>query len=327
MLFKIFLMAFLVLFASAQDLDKNEHDPTSDYVLEKAKDGLVKFDIVGDTSHLFADEDFEKKEVYLLHENKLDPETTESQEQQQTENLNAPPLPNDSVSSGSKQPDPDCNGWNITTFDRSTNVVFLINGSTLTHLMAGSDPNECFTVMFYVPWCPYSAELAPIYNALPRAFLNMDFYAFDVSKSIGYNTKFGTSAVPMIIVFKQKQILGKFNYTDKHLDDFIEFVSNKTGYPENKTIIIEYYDYQGPVPTEPTQTYDYYLLVSWCFLLFVLFDCLLRKTKFISFTLSLINKLLDFVLNRNEILGLPQPPERAMIQDNNQAQVNHLHID
>lgn len=121
-----------------------------------------------------------------------------------------------------------CLSTNLTAA-RSENKVKLVNGSYLTRLLSESAPHECFLVLFYVPWCPFSARLAPFYNALPKAFLNLDILAFDVSKSIGYNTKFGTSAVPIVLLFQQKNVLAKFNYTEKNLTDFIEFVSLKTG--------------------------------------------------------------------------------------------------
>ena len=60
---------------------------------------------------------------------------------------------------------------------------------------------------------------------LSLTIVKLKFY-FKFSR---YNTKFGTSAVPIIIVFKQRNVLGQFNYTDKKLDDYIEFIANKTG--------------------------------------------------------------------------------------------------
>lgn len=111
---------------------------------------------------------------------------------------------------------------------REHNSVQLVNGSALTQHLSDTTETECFLVLFYVPWCPFSTRLAPIYNALPRAFANFDVLAFDVSKSIGYNSKFGTSSVPLIILFQHKSILAKFNYTSKGLSDYIDFVSNRT---------------------------------------------------------------------------------------------------
>ena len=165
-----------------EDIEHYIDDPL--FVAKELKEGPVKFEIVGDTSHLFADEDFEKKEVYLLHNNKQSTSTTSStqagQEENETKTQNSQPPKNSSNKSN-----PNCSGFNLTEF-RETNQVVLVNGSRLTQLLSESGANDCFLVLFYVPWCPFSAKLAPIYNALPRAFLNLDILAFDVSKSIGY---------------------------------------------------------------------------------------------------------------------------------------------
>ena len=165
-----------------EDIEHYIDDPL--FVAKELKEGPVKFEIVGDTSHLFADEDFEKKEVYLLHNNKQSTLTTSStqagQEENETKTQSSLPPKNSSNKSN-----PNCSGFNLTEF-RETNQVVLVNGSRLTQLLSESGANDCFLVLFYVPWCPFSAKLAPIYNALPRAFLNLDILAFDVSKSIGY---------------------------------------------------------------------------------------------------------------------------------------------
>lgn len=110
------------------------------------------------------------------------------------------------------------------------NKVKIVNGSILSLMLAESMAKDCFIVLFYVPWCPFSIRIAPYYNALPRAFNQpLTILAFDVSQSTGYNTKFGTSAVPMILIFQQKNVVAKYNHTAKNLTDLIEFVSKNTG--------------------------------------------------------------------------------------------------
>ena len=163
----LFSFLYFVFFNKAQsqvneiDLEETTRDKETssvEYVLDEPvniKDGPVKFEIVGDTAHLFEPEDFEKKEVFLLHENKDDTN-------KDTSKLNTTEFAFDSTSNqtdGNNQTQttkgfnrfthPECNGYN-TTPHRDLNLVFRINGSSLTHLMAGSDPNDCFTVLFYV---------------------------------------------------------------------------------------------------------------------------------------------------------------------------------
>jgi len=123
----------------------------------RIKDGPIKIEIVGDTAHLFEAEDFEKKEVFLLH-TKEDASTdapmlnsTEHSMSNQTDNNDTSTY--NQTASATKNfnriTHPECNGYNSTPH-RSLNLVFRINGSSLTHLMSGSDPNDCFTVLFYV---------------------------------------------------------------------------------------------------------------------------------------------------------------------------------
>ncbi|CAF0800743.1 unnamed protein product [Brachionus calyciflorus] len=276
--------------------DKNEEN-------EIIKSAEVKFDIIGDTSHLFAPEDFEKKEVILLH-NSTTNQTTEPQKL--------------------KSNHPECLKKNSTNL-LVPNSVKLVNGLKLTQILYDSQINECFFVLFYVPWCPFSAKLAPIFNALPRAFSNLDFLAFDVSKSIGYNTKFGTSAVPMLILFQQRNIISKFNFTDKNLLDFIEFVSNKTGFEGDKSVHLNETDFEGPVPTVPIIGPDYYLWLAWAFLIFVSFDFLIRKT---NLKIQICRMIRYFILFFRPIrlIELDEPIRLPAIQNANQNNA-HPHSD
>jgi hypothetical protein len=146
------------------------------------KDGPIKIEIVGDSKHLFSDEDFEKKEVVLLRENNQSnsSQVPSVQSNDDTNKTNAPKRKNQSTNPNQS----DCLNSNLTVF-REKNTVQLVNGSRLSSLLSESEANQCFLVLFYVPWCPFSTRLAPIYNALPKAFPNLDLLAFDVSKSIG----------------------------------------------------------------------------------------------------------------------------------------------
>lgn len=134
-------------------------------------DGPVKLSIEGDTSHLFSEEDFEKKVAVLLRPEDETNQATNSIEADK----NTTTAVNETII---------CAKSNLTTF-RDFNTVQLVNGSHLSHLLAESGPSDCFLVLFYASWCKFSARVAPFYNALPRAFPNLDILAFDVSKSIG----------------------------------------------------------------------------------------------------------------------------------------------
>ena len=210
-----------------QDVSSNNQEPDhqADGFL---KDGPVQFEVIGDTSHLFSDEDFEKREAQLLYDvttKETASDAADPEAKPKASSSNEKPVLNVSNSTGNGFK---CLRSNLTSY-RDSNLVQIVNGSRLTSLLSNSEPTYCFLVLFYVPWCPFSARLAPIYNALPRAFLNLDILAFDVSSSFGYNTKFGTSAVPMIILFQNKNVLARFNYTRKNLTNYLEFIANNTG--------------------------------------------------------------------------------------------------
>ena len=117
---------------------------------------------------------------------------------------------------------------------------------------------------------------------------------FENFKFKRYNTKFGTSTVPMIILFKHKSPLAKFNYTHKNLTEYIDFISNKTGFEANRSINISESDFEGPVPTIPVERFDYYLFISWLFVMFVSIDFMLRKSLFKLFLSSGLRRLVEY---------------------------------
>jgi hypothetical protein len=55
-------------------------------------------------------------------------------------------------------------------------------------LMDFLNPNgsDCTLVLFYTPWCRFSASLAPHFNSLPRAFPALHFLALDASQHSRY---------------------------------------------------------------------------------------------------------------------------------------------
>ena len=224
------ILLFLLKEVKCEDEDVN--NLFEDTQRSQIQDGPVQFEIVGDTSHLFADEDFEKKEVILLGDTNANTNTESRIPQSDYIEILRDSI--NSFSNSSEKTPKKPSKCTLSSRPTDPNSVQLINGSALTQHLSDTNETECFLVLFYVPWCPFSARLAPIYNALPRAFANFDILAFDVSKSIGYNSKFGTSSVPMIILFQHKNIVTKFNYTNKSLIDYIDFVYNRTGNSDTK---------------------------------------------------------------------------------------------
>lgn len=64
------------------------------------------------------------------------------------------------------------------------NTLFLLPQDLMDFL----NPNgsDCTLVLFYTPWCRFSASLAPHFNSLPRAFPALHFLALDASQHSRY---------------------------------------------------------------------------------------------------------------------------------------------
>ncbi|XP_045214694.1 thioredoxin domain-containing protein 15-like [Mercenaria mercenaria] len=164
-----------------------------------------------------------------------------------------------------------CTGKNVT--DNVNATVKLITTAQLLQLL-NFDKNDtenvtdCLLVMFYAPWCHFCAKVAPHYNALARAFPQLDFVAVDTAQFSNLLARFGTVSVPNILVFHQSRAAVKFNQTERTFVNFVTFVTNATGLEANSTVNVTDADYLGPVPSVPTDEPDYLLLISWIFVIF-----------------------------------------------------------
>jgi hypothetical protein len=141
-------------------------------VPEPTGNGNIRFDVIGDTSHLFLDEDFDKVQAQLLYNDRNDSKSNADDDKGAS---------NSTVAANKTKSQIVCNRKPYTE-----NVVQILNGSMLTVQLTESNANDCFVVMFYASWCKFSAQLAPFYNALPKAFSQLDIFALDLSKSVGY---------------------------------------------------------------------------------------------------------------------------------------------
>lgn len=78
-----------------------------------------------------------------------------------------------------------CTGKNITENVNAT--VKLITTAQLLQMLSfekndTENVTDCLLVMFYAPWCHFCAKIAPYYNALARAFPQLDFVAVDTAQ-------------------------------------------------------------------------------------------------------------------------------------------------
>ncbi|XP_069892548.1 thioredoxin domain-containing protein 15 [Dipodomys merriami] len=136
-------------------------------------------------------------------------------------------------------------------------------------LMDFLNPNgsDCTLVLFYTPWCRFSASLAPHFNSLPRAFPTLHFLALDASRHSSLSTRFGTVAVPNILLFQGAKPMARFNHTDRTLETLKVFIFNQTGIEAKKNVVVTQADQIGPLPSTLIKTVDWLLVFSLFFLI------------------------------------------------------------
>ena len=152
--------------------------------------------------------------------------------------------------------------------------VEIVNGTQFLKLMSERhNPNitnrstegECSLVIFYAPWCPFSASAAPSFNGLARLYPDVALYAVDSSKYQSINTQFGILALPTLIIFHNTKPISKFNQSDYMLENFSKFVNTFTGLEPALPVKLMDRDMEGPVPTKAVPEPDYYLYLAWTF--------------------------------------------------------------
>ncbi|XP_071106492.1 thioredoxin domain-containing protein 15-like [Haliotis cracherodii] len=169
---------------------------------------------------------------------------------------------------GSKKYKFQCIGRNVT--ENTTLEVRLVNSSTLLEVLSfdkNRTTGDCVLVMFYAPWCQFCAKTAPHYNALARAYPQLEVLAVDAVHFSNLNARFGTVAVPNVMLFHQSRSAVRFNHTERVFHSFIQFIKNVTGLEPNTTVNVTEGDFQGPLPSVPTEDPDYLLWMAWVFVL------------------------------------------------------------
>ncbi|XP_050394619.1 thioredoxin domain-containing protein 15 isoform X2 [Patella vulgata] len=161
-----------------------------------------------------------------------------------------------------------CTGRNVT--ENTTAVVRIVNSTTLLDFLSfdkNNNSTDCVLIMFYAPWCPFCAKTAAQFNAVGRAFKQLDVLAVDAIHFSNLNARFGTVAVPNIMVFHQSRSAVRFNQTNRSFQQLVEFVTNVTGLEANSSIEVEEEDFIGPLSSIPTVESDYLLWCAWIFIL------------------------------------------------------------
>ncbi|XP_061473147.1 thioredoxin domain-containing protein 15 isoform X2 [Rhineura floridana] len=164
-----------------------------------------------------------------------------------------------------KTPKVNCEERNITGMTNFTLQILNISQDLMEFL--NPNDSDCTLVLFYTPWCRFSASLAPHFNSLPRAFPTLHFLALDASQHSSLSTRFGTVAVPNILLFQGAKPMARFNHTDRTLETLKAFIFNQTGIEPKTDVVVTEEDQAGPLPSTLTRGVDWLLLFSLLFLI------------------------------------------------------------
>ncbi|KAM9788558.1 thioredoxin domain-containing protein 15 [Neosynchiropus ocellatus] len=157
-----------------------------------------------------------------------------------------------------------CDKRNVSGIDVFTVQVLNASQDLMEFLNANS--TECSVVLFFTTWCQFSASLAPHFNALPRVFPSMHFLALDASQHSSLSTRFGTVAVPNILLFQGAKPMARFNHTDRTLEMLTSFICNQTGFEAGLDRNVTDADRIGPLASVPVKSIDWLLVFSVLFI-------------------------------------------------------------
>ncbi|NXG45989.1 TXD15 protein, partial [Psilopogon haemacephalus] len=194
----------------------------------------------------------------------LGPAGGQGREQAVLETVLPAPAEESNNTDGAKAPKVNCEERNITGIERFTLQILNVSQDLMEFLNPNS--SDCTLVLFYTPWCRFSASLAPHFNSLPRAFPTLHFLALDASQHSSLSTRFGTVAVPNILLFQGAKPMARFNHTDRTLETLKDFIFNQTGIEAKSDVAVTKEDWEGPLPSVLTKGIDWLLLFSVLFL-------------------------------------------------------------
>ncbi|UYV75807.1 TXNDC15, partial [Cordylochernes scorpioides] len=110
----------------------------------------------------------------------------------------------------------------------AVNMTVLLDRLTPSNQTTGGG-GECTLVLFFSPWCPFSAKAVPHFSALARAYPGLWLYAIDAVTHNHLQMKYGLISVPTILLFHNGRAIAKFNDSVPSLPKLNTFVSRITG--------------------------------------------------------------------------------------------------
>ncbi|VDM61583.1 unnamed protein product [Angiostrongylus costaricensis] len=105
--------------------------------------------------------------------------------------------------------------------DEKLSTVEIMNSSTLLGLLQHTDTYKrmwCMVTLFYAPTCPFSALIAPYFNALPKMYNgSIKFIALDATEFSKLNSRYGISGTPTVMLWVSGAAVARME--DRSLND------------------------------------------------------------------------------------------------------------
>uniref|UniRef100_A0A0K0DLY7 Thioredoxin domain-containing protein n=1 Tax=Angiostrongylus cantonensis TaxID=6313 RepID=A0A0K0DLY7_ANGCA len=105
--------------------------------------------------------------------------------------------------------------------DEKLSTVEIMNSSTLLGLLQHTDTYKrmwCLVTLFYAPTCPFSARIAPYFNALPKMYnSSIKFIALDATEFSKLNSRYGISGTPTVMLWVSGAAVARME--DRSLND------------------------------------------------------------------------------------------------------------
>jgi len=184
-------------------------------------------------------------------------------------------------------------------------AVMVVNSTVMLSVVVPESnltANECALVLFYAPWCHFSALAAPHFNALARIYPSFHLFAVNAIKYSSLNTRYGIVAVPTLLLFHNGRAVAKFNETTYSLEHFVEFLDKYTNSQPEGALNVTSADFYGPLPSETVNEPDYVLWLAWIFIIIC--------TSLAFVKSSFCNRIVEIIRNNW-----------------NEAEAQHEHID
>jgi thiol-disulfide isomerase/thioredoxin len=144
-----------------------------------------------------------------------------------------------------------------------------LNALIVASELPAQDVLRSFVVMFYAPWCPFSAETMPIYHKLARDFPALPFFAVDGDESPSTTRTHSVYGFPSIMVFANGQIKEKYEDTREY-SSLVTFLVNVTGVsPENNSAEDPLLNMESYSQLPQKQNVDYFLYITASYLFFL----------------------------------------------------------